>query len=180
MYKNLVKMQAEIKNAYKSKKGYGYNYAPLDEIIKETKPILEKYGFAILDSQELVDGVFIVTSTLIHESGEQLAVTSAMPFSSLKGMNDYQTSGSASTYGRRYNRANLFNMASDEDKDAHGEQETKKAFLTESQKDELDELLANTDTDRAKFFKFYKCSNLDDFDSKFFTQAIKALKTKVK
>ena len=38
--------QAVAKNAFKGAKGYGYDYAPLDVILKENRPLLASYGLS--------------------------------------------------------------------------------------------------------------------------------------
>lgn len=122
----LAKCQGELKDVFKGSKGYGYSYAPLDEVLKQIRPIASKYGLSFVQSQSFNDDIISVTTILLHESGETLETTSQSPFARLKGMNDYQSIGSGITYLRRYNLSATFGIASDEDQDAHGEQEVRK------------------------------------------------------
>ncbi len=119
----LKEFQAVAVNAFKGKKGYGYNYSPIDVILKENRPLLAKFGLSHIQSQEFDSDIITVTTRLIHESGEWIETTAVSPYTQLKGMNSYQSIGSGITYLRRYSLSAALGIASDDDEDAHGEQE---------------------------------------------------------
>lgn len=123
--KALCKCQSELKDVFKGQKGYGYNYAPLDEVLKEIRPIATKNGISFMQSQTFGDYVVSIETIILHESGESYKTLSQSPFAKLKGMNEYQSIGSAITYLRRYALSAAFGIASDGDQDAHGEQDKK-------------------------------------------------------
>ena len=129
----LVKVTAEVRNATKSSNGYGYKYAPLDEILNIVRPIIAKHGLTIIQSQSFEkEGGFVTVKTLLlHSSGEFIETTAECPFENLKGMNSYQSLGSAITYLRRYAISSMFGIASEEDTDANPQQPQKKQTLTQ-------------------------------------------------
>ena len=119
----MAKVTAEIQNPLKNQNGYGYKYATLDSILEKVRPILAKNGLSILQSQEIQESSVVVTTLLMHTSGEWIETRAEAPFTTLKGMNDYQSLGAGSTYLRRYAISSLLNIASEEDTDAVSKQD---------------------------------------------------------
>ena len=119
----MAKVTAEIQNPLKNQNGYGYKYATLDSILEKVRPILAKNGLSILQSQEIQESSIIVTTLLMHISGEYIETRAEAPFTTLKGMNDYQSLGAGITYLRRYAISSLLNIASEEDTDATSKQD---------------------------------------------------------
>jgi hypothetical protein len=48
LFSAMSKLQGEVNNAYKDKKGHGYNYADLGQVIEITKDKLKEYGLSIM------------------------------------------------------------------------------------------------------------------------------------
>ena len=119
----MAKVTAEIQNPLKNQNGYGYKYATLDSILEKVRPILAKNGLSILQSQEIQESSVVVTTLLMHTSGEWIETRAEAPFTTLKGMNDYQSLGAGITYLRRYAISSLLNIASEEDTDATSKQD---------------------------------------------------------
>jgi len=119
----MAKVTAEIQNPTRNQNGYGYKYATLDSILEKVRPILAKNGLSILQSQEIQESSIIVTTLLMHISGEYIETKAEAPFTTLKGMNDYQSLGAGITYLRRYAISSLLNIASEEDTDAVSKQD---------------------------------------------------------
>ena len=122
----LKNFQEVARNAFKEKSGYNYKYAPIDVILKDNRPLMAKYGLSHIQSQTFENGIVIVSTRIMHETGEWIETTAQSPYAQMKGMNDYQSIGSGITYLRRYGLSAALGIASDEDVDAHGEQEAKK------------------------------------------------------
>jgi len=134
----LSKVIGEVKNSPKTSQGYGYKYSSLDEVLNLVRPVLSKHGLSIVQSQELKEGGLVIVKTLLmHISGEFIETEVSCPFESLKGMNSYQSLGSAITYLRRYAITSLLAIASEEDTDANSPQKkqplTQKASQPQSQ-----------------------------------------------
>ena len=122
--KNLLKALAEFQQSvpviHKGTQGYGYSYANLATIFEIINPFLKanKLGFT-----QLVGDNNIKTIIFHYESGEQLETITTIPQgTNLKGMNDFQTLGSAITYIRRYALSSALGLITDKDTDASGEQ----------------------------------------------------------
>jgi len=125
---DLVKATSEIKNAVKTTSGYGYKYAPLDEVLNIVRPICAKYNISIIQSQNFdkENGYIEIETLLLHSSGEYISTSTISPFENLKGMNTYQSMGSAITYLRRYGLSSALGLASEEDNDTNTEKEVPK------------------------------------------------------
>jgi len=124
LLKALAEFQQEVPVIHKGTQGYGYSYANLATIFEVINPILKKnkLGFT-----QLVGDNNIKTIIFHYESGEQLETTTTIPQgTNLKGMNDFQTLGSAITYIRRYALSSALGLITDKDTDASGEQEKTK------------------------------------------------------
>lgn len=116
----LSKFQGEVKNVIANKKGYGYMYADLAQVLDVTRPLCAKHELAVtqLCSTDEKGGVTVET-VLLHSSGEWLTTTIAVPVSVSKGLSAAQGVGVCITYGRRYALCALLGVAQeDEDTDA--------------------------------------------------------------
>lgn len=117
--KALVKFQSEISGVemnainpfYKSK------YADLITIIKTAKPILTKNGLAFTQLVNKDETGGVITTMLMHESGQWLAANTNYPINGKP-----QEQGSAITYMRRYALAAILGIAADPDDDGEAAQ----------------------------------------------------------
>lgn len=118
--KALAQAQAEITPPKKNKtakvetqKGaYSYKYANLADMKEGYRGPLHKHGLSITHAIEPENGHLILSSTLLHESGEWIA--SDYPVASYPRP---QELGSAITYGKKYNVGCLLDISSEEDDD---------------------------------------------------------------
>lgn len=117
----LAKAQSEIKNPEKTKTAkagsYSYKYADIADVLNQALPVLSKNGIAVTQPTHMVDGSLIVTTRLLHSSGE--FIESEYPVSGIQG-GDHQKIGAALTYARRYALCSLIGVAAEEDTDAQG------------------------------------------------------------
>lgn len=120
LFKSLAAFQQECPVVLKETTGYGYNYADLPSIFKTINPLLKKHGLGFTQS---VQGKQLYTCVFHIESGEKIEGSADIPSDvQLKGMNDFQVSGSAITYMRRYQLSAMLGIVTDKDTDASGEQ----------------------------------------------------------
>jgi hypothetical protein len=113
----LPAMLGEMKNAKNTMKGYGYKYAPLNEILDTARPILTKHKFTIMQFVGSEESLVTVTTRLTHESGEFLESTMVLPLARVAGANDVQQMGASITYARRYMITAVLGIAGEEDTD---------------------------------------------------------------
>lgn len=83
-------------------------YSTIEDYVNAAKPVLAKHGLSISQAPNLLEGQFVLTTILMHQSGEHL--TSNQPIFSAK--QDAQSMGSAITYARRYAYGAVLGMAS--------------------------------------------------------------------
>lgn len=177
----LLKIQTELK-APKTQfnKFGGYQYRSCEDIVEALKPLQEKYKCVVLLNDELViigDRYYIkATATIINEKGDKLSVSAlAREPESKKGMDESQITGSSSSYARKYALNGLFAIDDTKDADATNNHEvapksvkpnptqaqnTKKAFLSIEEINDLSELIELTKTDLNQFLAFFKTDKI--------------------
>ena len=121
----LNKVLSEVSNLPKTKKGYGYSYTPLDDVLEAVRPILLKHSLGVTQMVGSDGGMVTIKTLLLHDSGEYLATTLTLPPTNMSGVNDVQALGASITYGRRYQLTAMFGIASEEDVDGRHEQPKK-------------------------------------------------------
>lgn len=115
IYKALANFQYEIPIIHKDSKGFSYTYTDLPEIVRVITPYLKKHG---LGFTQLIDGNKLKTIIFHFESGESIESSADIPEETMKGMNKFQTLGSAITYLRRYMLSSALGLVTDKDLDA--------------------------------------------------------------
>ena len=147
---NLVKIQAELKAPKNQTNNFGkYKYRSAEDIIEAVKPILNKYGTALVVSDEVVqvgDRIYIkATATLLDNTDNVISVNGwAREEEVKKGMDAAQITGSASSYARKYALNGLFAIDDTKDSDATNEH---KDEVGEVKRMELITLMENTTWD---------------------------------
>lgn len=144
---NLVKIQAELKAPKNQTNAFGkYKYRSAEDIVEAVKPILSKYGTALVITDEVVqvgDRVYVkATATLLDGTDDSISVSGwAREEEVKKGMDSAQITGSASSYARKYALNGLF--AIDDTKDADSTNDHKDE-VGEEKRMKLIALLENT------------------------------------
>ena len=120
IYAALSRFQEECPAINKGAQGYGYKYADLPTIMQIIDPILRKHGLVL---SQPMDGRSVVTVLTHIETEQKIHSSIEIPEGvMLKGMNQFQSDGSAITYYRRYGLSSLLSIVVDEDADAAGVQ----------------------------------------------------------
>lgn len=118
-------MQGEFSSAHRVKEGYGYNYAPIEELQRVYGPVISKHGFAYRwDEEPLDDGGKRITMTISgygYSRENSFDVPKMEPVVSNSGkvkQTPVQVRGVMTTYGRRYTFIAGFGVViEDEDND---------------------------------------------------------------
>jgi hypothetical protein len=92
-------------------------YASLDTIIDEVRPLLAKHGLSMMQFPGGDGENFTLRSMLLHESGEWIE---SEPITMRPVKNDPQGIGSCSTYARRYSLSAMLSLNTGEDDDGNG------------------------------------------------------------
>ena len=114
----LAKAQGEMKNATLNKVNphFKSKYADLAGIRDTVIPSLSKNGLAVVQGTSIENGQLVVTTRLVHSSGEWME--SQFPIA----IDKPQAMGSAYTYAKRYSLSAMCCIAADEDDDANAAQ----------------------------------------------------------
>lgn len=148
IYKNLIKIQEELKAPKSNYNSFGkYSYRSCEDILEAVKPICRKYNTVLILSDKVVNvgssNYIEATATLINiENPEEVIQNTALARESTekKGMDDSQITGTASSYARKYALNGLFNIddTKDADTDEYHEQTTKKTSKKETKIEDID------------------------------------------
>jgi hypothetical protein len=103
----LSKLQGKITDVSKDKKGYGYNYADLSQVLDIARPLLAENGLSVTQLLYSNGERMGVETCLMHESGQWVSSRASMVVERGKGMSLAQSAGSVVTYLRRYALAAL-------------------------------------------------------------------------
>lgn len=98
------------------------NYASLDNIIDQVRPILTKHGLNVMQFPKSDGAVVSVTTYLMHDSGEWIE---SEPLSMKPVKTDPQGIGSCITYARRYSLQAFLSLNTGEDDDGNGASQLK-------------------------------------------------------
>jgi hypothetical protein len=120
----LAKAQGEFQNpernrtvtvATKAGGSYSFTYATIDAVFNMARPILAKHGLSVIQCPSVGDSELIVTTRLMHASGEWIEEALAIKTASA----DPQALGSLVTYMKRYSYCAILGIAADEDDDGN-------------------------------------------------------------
>jgi hypothetical protein len=117
--KDLAAAQSEMSNAAYNRTNphFKSKYADLAGVREATLPVLNKHGFAVVQTTVFQDGVLLLKTELAHKSGEWresfYPIAPGTP----------QQQGSALTYARRYSWSAITGIASEEDDDGNASEE---------------------------------------------------------
>ena len=136
IHQKLQGIQTELKAPKgQTNKFGGYRYRSCEDILTALKPLMEKYGCALVITDNIVEvggRVYVNANASLGDtlSGDFLNASGfAREAETKKGMDDAQITGSASSYARKYALNGLFAIDDTKDPDAtndHGKSATKK------------------------------------------------------
>ena len=119
----LATAQGEMENAVMDAANphFRSKYATLASIRNATIPALAKNGLALIQATELTTAEMLLTTRLVHASGQWLESVYPIPI-----VDKPHIMGSALTYARRYSWAALIGIAAEEDDDGNEAQNAAK------------------------------------------------------
>tara|TARA_R110002126_G_scaffold6532_2_gene33667 strand:- start:1444 stop:2196 length:753 start_codon:yes stop_codon:yes gene_type:complete len=138
----LVAAQAEIGGAVKGSSNpfFKSNYADLNSVILELKPIFVRHGFAVIQLPVSDENGVGVSTRIQHTSGEYIEQSFTLPLAK----NDPQAAGSAITYAKRYSLKAL-GLMPDLDDDGEAAMFRQEKVFTEDQRSTFIDMIANKD-----------------------------------
>lgn len=97
-----------------------YRYAPLEEIIKQTKAIIRRWGFSYSIDAKVEETWVTAICKVTHVAGHSEVSSFKIPIDKAGYMNEPQKFASALTFAKRYSFCNAFGiLTSDEDNDSN-------------------------------------------------------------
>ena len=112
----LSKAQGELNNTHKDQRAIAgkarYTYANIAAVLSDVRPVLARHGLAVVQAVGKDGGDVLVTTRIMHQSGEWIESALPLPVDRMGGI---QGVGSAITYGRRYGLQSMLGIASDDD-----------------------------------------------------------------
>lgn len=154
----LAAAQAEFPVIEKSRNNpfFKSKYADLSDVLAGCIPVLSKHGLALLQPPSYADGRIIITSRLVHKSGQWFE--SELSVKPLK--DDPQSLGSAITYGRRYSGEAMLGVSGSHDDD--GAQASGNVKADHTPKKEYIEYYKGSDEQKKKLMESCISSGLTD------------------
>jgi len=120
----LSKAQGELANTTKDQRAIAgkarYTYANIAAVLDDVRPVLARHGLAVVQAVGKDGGDVLVTTRIMHQSGEWIESALPLPVDRMGGI---QGVGSAITYGRRYGLQAMLGIASDDDDGAAAQQQ---------------------------------------------------------
>lgn len=117
----MARFQAECPVILKTVNGAQskYKFAPLDHIVSQVKPLLDKFGFSYRLTSEMENGFVKSVMTITHRGGHSEQSEFKVPVDTRNPvMSEPQKYGGAMTFANRYNFCNGFGiLTANEDQD---------------------------------------------------------------
>lgn len=174
---DMAKMQTEMPRVIKARKGHNTNFAAYEDIDKEVRPIMTKYGFSISFTANQVNNMQHIEATLSHEKGHFKTASLTLPSETSGSKNAVQAIGSSLSYGKRYLICMLLNIVTiGEDDDA----QSCDAVLNVKQAKEIKDLLQKTGVDVVKFLQWIGADNVEEIKASNYKKAVNQLNAKLK
>jgi len=162
---------AEVKKD--GRKQYEYHFAPLEEIVRVIHPHLTAHGLSYTHDGEVNDGTVRTVCTLHHVAGARRTATFTGPIDASGGKNPIQQIGSARSYGRRYSLMDVLGLVTEDDDDGAGPDEAKP--ISDQQLADLQALMDELKTDRAKMLQHFDIESLADLPADRYGEAMQIL-----
>ena len=168
VYEKLSKIQAELVVAKNKHNDFGgFFYRSCEDILQAVKPFLTQCSLILTLSDEviLVGDKHYIQATAILTDGTESISTKAFarePTSPKSKMDESQTTGSASSYARKYALNGLFALDDGADSDKLNDgKKTGEKLITKAQITELKKLGFN-DERLDKMSKYYKANSINE------------------
>jgi len=177
-FKSLSMFQMNMPPVIKSKQGHNYQYAPLCDITAIANPVLNANGLAYRFEQQQDGDEISVTCVISNIEGHEERTTMKAPLDKSGSKNIVQAAGSTVQYLMRYTFIGSLGITTaDSDSDGRVLSQTGN-FITDEQLAELESLLAETSSNREKFFGHFGIKQLSDLPQTNYARAKSALVTK--
>lgn len=162
----LLKVQVELKAPKNQRNNFGgYNYRSCEDILEAVKPLLEKNNMILTISDDIIqvgEKYFVKSIATVQdlESEETITNQAFAEIGEHKGMSSEQTTGTCSSYCRKYCLNGLFLIDDTKDADTEEYQKQTEKKATTKQVEMLEEKC--TDEEKEKIFEKYNIKEMKE------------------
>ena len=160
----------------------GYSYRSAEHILGALKPILQQEGLTVHLSDDIIphgDRHYVQATALLTDGKDNITCKAfARECEQRKGMDAAQITGAASSYARKYALCGLLAIDdASQDPDA-AKPVNKSEKIDQAMAHEIENLIVETKSDRAKFFDVFKVTRMMEMTVGQYEQAIAMLLAK--
>lgn len=168
-----IKKSSTAKIATRGGGSYSFNYAELDEIASVVNPILAKHGLSYSFDSKLDKELLTCVCTVRHINGHSVPSTFTLPTANESAMSAQQKVGAALTFAKRQSlTAALGITTTNEDPSVA---DANPAVINEDAALEIEELLTESGSNRARFLDFMGVERVVDIRVVDYKKAVNAL-----
>lgn len=162
----------------KSGSSYSYTYAPLHKIAQTVNPLLTKHGLSYTWDTAIVERTVKVTCTVRHVSGHSQASSFQLPIENpnTPGMSPQQLVEAAESIGKRRVLASALGLTTTDEELPPGVDDAR--VITEDQAIVIEDLLAETGVNKARFLKWLEADSVQQILSGDYERAKRTLEEK--
>ena len=150
IYSALIAVRSALTPIAKTRRAnvvkFSYSYATLDSLIDMLTLALPKHGLGFIQSVGSIEGRPVLTTRIIHASGEFIEDTLFLFADADGGKNANQALGASVTYFKRYALSAMFGIATDEDTDGVADVQARKQVVKAQARAEIAENADGQDT----------------------------------
>lgn len=184
-FQAMSECQAELKVVAKNKKNdhTKSRYADLAALATQADPVIHKHGFTVSFQPAGTSdkGDLRIKWTIAHKDGHVESDTADIPMDAAGSQGkvnktSVQAFGSTASYGRRYLKLMLFDIATGDDND--GQPTDQSDRITAEQQDELIQLAEQLGVDKIKFCETFEINSFADIAANKFEAAKQKMRLK--
>ena len=160
-------------------------YARLEAIADQITPIYTKHGFSLSfgTGESPKEGHYRVTCKIMHDGGYRENEHADIPIdgAGLRGNSNKTAThafGSTTSYGRRYLKLLIFDIATRDDDDGNAAEGLSVEKISDEQELSLRELIEEVGGTIPKFCQYFRIGKLADLPADQYDRAVKALEKK--
>lgn len=154
-------------------------YALYEDIVEQTKPALQKHGFAFSGQTVTAEaGKVIFRGTLTHKGGHSRSTDVPLPIDSSGSKNAVQAIKSSLSYGQRIAYTLLLNIVTRGEDDDGQKSDLGYVAITEKQAADLEALIDEVKANKVEFLKWAKVNKIGEIGAAAYNDCVRALRQK--
>lgn len=158
---------------------YSWKYAGLGEIAKVAGPVLHSKGLSYSWDSSETDGRLTCTCIVRHINGHTQSASFTCPIDERAKMSDPQKCSGALTLARRQSLIQALGLTTTDDDNDGGDDDAQTETIGPGQTKTINDLLADTDSDLAKFLIYMEAERVEDITTDRYESGVVLLENKV-